>query len=248
MGVIAKERSLVHTSLADYTFMVYGLPKVGKSTFCASIPDAYFLAFEAGLKALSVYKSPTDKDCFGSYEEFVDVAKSLAQTSHGYKTIVFDTVTAAYELAVTHVCKKNNVSSLADLEYGRGWAMARDALRRPILGLQRAGLRLVFICHEEIKSTFVFNNEVTVYQPEWNGKQCKQIVYPMVDMIGYMYLKNARRGNEMVNARHLTFTQTPHLVAGDRTGKLEGVEHVIEPKESGWAIIENYFNRQETEQ
>ena len=248
MGVIAEKKSVVCNDPRDYTMMIYGLPGVGKSTLCASIPDSYFMAFEAGHKSLSVYKSPVDKPAFETWDEFRDVALAFMNNKHSFRTIIFDTITSAYEMAAQWICTKNKVDSLADLGYGKGWKMARDALNKPLIALQKAGYGLVFICHEEIKSTFITGDERTIFQPDWGGNQCKRIIYPMVDMIGYMYVAKGQVGTEMKDVHYMTFTPEPHLVAKDRSGRLLGVNHLVEPKDAGWSVIEEHFNRQETEQ
>lgn len=56
---LPKAKTTPTADLATKTTLIYGPPKIGKSTFAAQFPDALFFECEPGLGELSVYKVPT---------------------------------------------------------------------------------------------------------------------------------------------------------------------------------------------
>jgi len=52
------EKTARSASLSAFTTLIYGKPKIGKSTFAASFPNALFLDTEGGLQSLSVHRVP----------------------------------------------------------------------------------------------------------------------------------------------------------------------------------------------
>lgn len=81
------EASKPVTELGKQTILLYGSPKLGKSSFASKAPGSLFLECEPGLNHLEVYKVPTY-----SWEAFLEACKLVAKGDHNFKTIVIDTV------------------------------------------------------------------------------------------------------------------------------------------------------------
>ncbi|HOK47887.1 MAG TPA: AAA family ATPase, partial [Bryobacteraceae bacterium] len=45
-------------NLGDYSILIYGPTKIGKTTLASQFPEALFLATEPGLNALEAYQIP----------------------------------------------------------------------------------------------------------------------------------------------------------------------------------------------
>ena len=101
----------------QYSILLYGSTKAGKSTFASKAPGAIFLATEPGLNALSVFKVD-----ISSWPEMLSACKELSEQKHEFKTVVIDTIDNAYEFCLEHVCKGLKIEHPADLEYGKGWS------------------------------------------------------------------------------------------------------------------------------
>lgn len=70
--------------------VLYGEPKVGKTTWASAIPGALFLDIEGGTGALNVAR--ITKEQLGTYAQFMDVIQSLATQEHQFKVLVIDTL------------------------------------------------------------------------------------------------------------------------------------------------------------
>ena len=81
------------TDLAKQSILLYGVPKLGKSSFALQFPEAMFFECEPGLNHLEVFKVPTY-----SWEAFLEACKLLAKGDHNSKTLVIDTVDNAFKM------------------------------------------------------------------------------------------------------------------------------------------------------
>ena len=99
MSILPQQKSEKITALAKQTVLIYGRAKIGKSTLCSQFEKPLFLATEAGLNHLEVYKI----NC-NSWEKFLDACKEIGQGGHDFKTIVIDTVDNLVVYCSDYVC------------------------------------------------------------------------------------------------------------------------------------------------
>lgn len=103
--------------------VIYGPPKVGKSTFAATATRPVFLPTEDGLGTLDVpiIAGDTGKlDTWGDLHEALHVAEASEA-----RTIVIDSITAAQDLCFAEVCRQEGAAkSIADIPYGKGYPRA----------------------------------------------------------------------------------------------------------------------------
>jgi hypothetical protein len=145
--MLPTEKSKKRTNPFDYTILIYGEPKIGKSEACSRIPDALFLQTEAGLKNLSVYSTPLIE----TWDDFLKLAAEISTGNHPYKTIVVDTIDGMYQLCARHICKKNGWEHESDLDYGKGYARVRMELMRVLHKLAALPTGLVLVGHSKEK-------------------------------------------------------------------------------------------------
>lgn len=111
--------------LAEFTTLIHGMPKIGKSRFVASAPDVLFLPFEAGLGALSVYQPLDDEGnptIIESWKQFLNILGEIKDSGDMYKTLCIDTVEIAYQLCLEYICKKNGISHPGRVkDFGASW-------------------------------------------------------------------------------------------------------------------------------
>lgn len=131
--------------------LVYGPPKMGKSTFGSMAYKPVFIQIEDGLDAIDVNameKCETIADVFSRI-------KSLAECEHDYRTVVVDSVDWLERLIHVQVCKEANVKTMADIPYGRGHVMALSYFEKYINALEylrkKRGMMIIQIAHSEIK-------------------------------------------------------------------------------------------------
>ena len=133
------------TGLAEFTTLIHGMPKIGKSSFVASAPDVLFLPFEAGLSALEAYQT----DLIESWDQFLGILAELNE-SNRFKTLCIDTVEQAYTLCLTHVCKKLGIQHPADVGFSKGWFALNHEFYRVFNKLSLGPRGLFLIAHSKM--------------------------------------------------------------------------------------------------
>ncbi len=128
--ILPKEKSKPKKRLEDYSILLYGQPKIGKSTFCSQFDEPLFLATEAGLNALEVYQV-----AIPTWEKFLEACAAIAKGDHQFKTIVIDTVDNLWKSCSEYVRKRHNIHHESDLEWGKGWELVKDEFSRALTKL-----------------------------------------------------------------------------------------------------------------
>ncbi len=201
----------VSRDLRGYTMLFYGAPKTGKTTIAAQFEGALLLAFETGYLAIpGVMAQPINK-----WSEFKQVLKQLdSDEAHKvYKNIVVDTVDIAYDLCEKFVCNNNGVTSIGDLGYGKGYALAKKEFDEALRKIPQMGYGLIMISHDQDK-TFKDEdgNEYNQIVPTL-GNQPRLVVDRMSDIIGYARPFQEEDGT----TKTLLFMRgTPRFIAGSR--------------------------------
>lgn len=207
MGLLPTEKTKIKTSFFTQNVLIYGLPKVGKTSFAAQYPNALHMATEEGYNNLEI-----DVVKLTKWDDTYTVGKELQTTKHNYKTIVFDTVDLLYKHCENFVMKQHEAKHPSDLPYGKGYSLVRDEFVSVINRYNQLGFGLTFISHakerEQSSKTAKWTYMDTSMPAQPNG-----IICGLVDLILYFYV-----GTD--GARHIRTKPTKHINAGDRTGKL----------------------------
>ena len=215
MGLLPKEKSTPRNKLTDYNIFLYGMPKIGKTTFASHFPDAVFLATEAGHHALSVFKVD-----LASWEDFLDACSELAEGKHNFRNVVIDTVDNLWMLCRNHICAKNKIEHEADLKYGKGYALILNEFARVLTKLSMLPFGLVLISHVAVQELETRTGTIHKIVPSLPEKPRKMIL-GMADMILFFDQDIARAEDGKQSIRRVVRTQpSPNYEAGDRTGRL----------------------------
>lgn len=101
---------------------IWGVEKIGKTTFAASAPNPIFLpiAGEEGLDGIEVARFPVLR----TYAEVVEALGVLAKEDHQYETLAIDSVTTMERLVWQHTCELGKKSSIEEFGYGKGYVEA----------------------------------------------------------------------------------------------------------------------------
>lgn len=199
----------------DEITLIYGAPKIGKSTFCAGFENALFLDSEIGLNNLSTYR--VGIDC---WETFIETYKELReQVKSGkctFKPLVFDTIDNLYQMCMDFVCKNNGLKHPSDLDFGKGWNMVKTEFNMAMQAYRALDLGVVYVSHAEgveIKSRV---GNYTRYDVSMPG-QANKVIVPSCDIIMYAHMVTDKDG---VEHRVLETKPSQFWNAGDKTGKL----------------------------
>lgn len=201
------EKSKPATSINDFIFMIYGPPKVGKTTFCANFENALFIATEKGHNFQEVYKVDPMK-----WEDIRKVAKNLIQTDHKFKTVIIDVVDNAYKMCADYINRKNQIDHESDLGYGKGYALIKDEFMRVIGALSQKGLGVVFLSHDTVRELEESGIKRS-YTTTTLSSSAAKVINGMCDFI--LYFHTDKDKNRMIRTK-----ATSNINAGDRSGKL----------------------------
>tara|TARA_Y100001963_G_scaffold157231_1_gene252873 strand:+ start:5478 stop:6191 length:714 start_codon:yes stop_codon:yes gene_type:complete len=124
--MLPTEKTNPSTDLSNQIIMLYGKPKVGKSTLASQFPGAIFAATEPGLKYLSVHQVQ-----IGDWRDFKTLCMELLESEHDFRTLVVDTVDLLWNQLCDHICRKEGVAHISDFKsFSKGYRMAKDELQR----------------------------------------------------------------------------------------------------------------------
>lgn len=205
------------TDISGITMLLYGPPKVGKSTFCSRFPNGFFVATEPGLNHLETYNLRAD-----TWEQALDILSDIESDPKRFSPIIVDTIDKLWDFCLEYTVKKNNCETILDMAYGRGYALASGEFRAYIQRLVALRTGLIFISHHDYDKFMQTDGiELKKFMPSIPAR-ARDIIMPLVDIIafaGIEYQMNPKDGTRI--ERRVMHTQPGILYeAGDRTGRL----------------------------
>lgn len=203
----------VSKDLGSYTSLIYGVPKIGKSTFAYKMfgKDCLFLAFEQGYKALAgVMKVDITK-----WADLYKLNKELKKDSvkNKFKVLVIDTIDILDKLAKDYILSTNGISDMGGLPYGKAYDLKDNLIFDMLKMWQDMGYGLLFISHSKEVATTINDVETTKFQPSVD-KRTLGVVAKMCDIIAFAYLRNNKETQE--EERVLYLRESLRIQAGSR--------------------------------
>lgn len=192
--------------------LLYGPTKIGKSTFCSQIPNALFIATEAGLSDLEVFQIRVK-----NWTELLAVAAEVASGEHKFETVVIDTIDNAFRFCSEFVCAREGIAHESEYDFGKGWSMVSGEFRRVITKLSLLPYGLWMIAHSTEKTM----KERTGPYPKTVPNLTKggtEVVTEMADMILFCDFQEVRTpGGEIEIHRVIRTKANKFYEAGSRT-------------------------------
>jgi len=170
-------------SLADYSVLIYGAKKIGKTSLCARFPNTFFMACEPGTKGLKVYTRPVR-----NWEEFIGYVELLEKDTK-FSTVVVDTIDMAYEYAFSYICRKKMINHPHEEDdYGATWKEITETFRNGVLRLIGLSKGVIFTSHDVEKEIELRDgSKIDRVQPTM-AKSAMGVVEALVDIIfNYAY-------------------------------------------------------------
>lgn len=202
------EKSALSLSPDRIKALLYGPPKIGKSTFASQInPDhTLFIATEPGLGSLEVYEVPVR-----TWAEFRELGAELAKDPKQFKVLVIDTADELFRMCTDQVCADLGVKHPSDAEWGKGWDAVTNEFRLRVGKLVGLGLGVWFISHSQDREVKKKVGTKTVTQATLS-KQARKFLIGFVDFI---FLADWE-GEEEADQRVLRTQGAEHHEAGGR--------------------------------
>lgn len=203
-------------SLHKLSMLLYGAPKIGKSTFCSRIDDALFIATEPGLNYLETYNVRVN-----SWLEFLEVMAALKREQHNFKVIIIDTIDRLCDFCDSYICEQAKAQTIGDVGgYGKGYALFKTEMNRVFQKIYAMDLGVVITSHTVLAEIPTPSGKQIQYQPSVQ-KRIQDIIIPLVDIIGFAHsVMSLNKEGDCVETRMLETSETASWVAGDRTGRL----------------------------
>lgn len=210
--------------------VIYGPPKIGKSTLAASAPNSIGILTEEGLDNIDVAAFPVAK----SYEDVMQAISTLVNEKHEFQSVFVDSLDWLEPLLLGKICRENNVDNIEKIGYGKGYIMADDLWRRffdqlDVLRNQR-GMTVICIAHEQITKVRnpTLSDDYDAYSLKLN-KRAVGIISEWADIIGFcaheVMTRSVDSGFNQKETKAITTGQrklhvNPHpaYVAGNRYG------------------------------
>lgn len=250
--VLPEEATEPSDLLSDYSFLLYGAKKIGKTTLAAQFPDPFFLATEPGtkalrVKALQVRDWPTAVGAMDALEE------RLARDADYCKTVVVDTTDLLYEYAFDYVCKVKMIGHPhEENDYGATWREIKVAFRNYLMRLVRLQIGTVLISHEvEREIELADGRKVDRVQPSLSNQPLGE-VEGLVDLIGYYGFQGRHRTLRIRGAQTLVAgsrLREHFLIKGgdpeDPKARVQAIPLGRTEREAYEALVQAFNNQQE---
>jgi len=182
-----------------FSMIVYGVPKIGKTTFSSTAKKCLIINTERGMG--SIRNSNVDiVDCY-TLKDLQDIVNEL-KTDTKYDVIVIDTLTELTNLF------QNELKGMATVLTQQQWQIISSKLQQMIIAFRALNKNKIYLCQQEVDGV------TQKIQPMLQPNKFKYYVQAQVDIIARMGLgKDEASGQEV---RYLTATPTDSAIAGDR--------------------------------
>ena len=145
--------------------------------------------------------------------ELISLVKE-AKEGHEYKYFAIDTIDKIVDWAEKAVCQEYEVPSIADLSFGKGYALVREKVMNTIYNLKDCVDHLIVIGHRKVARAIVDGKAIV--EPESldiTGK-LKNMIMSDCDAIGYVH----REEDKLM----ISFKASEAIEAGSRCQHLRG--------------------------
>ena len=192
--------------------LLYGAPKVGKTTALSQLKDCLIIDTEQGANMIEGYIEQAS-----SRDELISILKE-AKDGHEFQYVAIDTIDKIAMWAEASVCLEENVSAVQDLAFGKGFALVREKVLNTVKVLKEIFPHVIIIGHRKWARAVV--DSKAIVEPEsldLTGK-LKNMLMADCDAIGYVY-RDDENSKLMVS-----FKANEALEAGSRSPHLRGKE------------------------
>lgn len=204
--------------------ILFGLPKVGKTTVLSTLENNLILDFENGSTYVDALKIKIT-----SLKELKEVIKAIKDAGKPYKYITIDTITAIEDLAKpvaitmyqnspTFSPKYADIKDIAQLPNGAGWGFLRTAIEAIIDMIGSATENLIICGH--VKDTALNEGlDGSVKDLDLTGK-IKRVLSARSDAIGFVH--RDENSNLCIN-----FGQNGEILTGARPVHLANKDIIV---------------------
>lgn len=197
--------------------IIFGLPKVGKTTELSKLDNNLILDFEEGSDFVDAMSVKID-----SLRKLKEVGEAIKAAGKPYKYISVDTVTALEDMCIeyaTYLYRQTPMgksfvgNNVLHLPSGGGYMYLREAVAEMLAYIETLAPRTIIVGHVKDKLIETKGEEFTAKSLDLTGK-IASIVASGSDAIGYVY----RKDNQLC----INFESSDTVICGSRCQHLLG--------------------------
>lgn len=178
-----------------YASLFYGRPGVGKTTLATRFPDSLLLSCERVSKGISCFDFNSENGGVTSWPIFKAAVELLEQNPDRFKTVVIDTIDAAYNHCMDWVCKEMGIAYPKEDDFGKSWKAISKEFIAVMDRLWATGRGIVFISHaKEVQIQSHSGEKYTRIQPTMSG-QAYAFIKAKTDFVFYCEYYRDTEGN-----------------------------------------------------
>lgn len=131
-------------------FFIYGATMSGKSYLAQQFPNPLFLNTDGNALANPFpsiqLKNNANENVLRTVDEIITALRNgNNKEGYGYETIIVDVIDDLIQLFEQGICQLNNVNSLSEIGFGKGFATFKSVINNFINDLKGLGLNVVYI-------------------------------------------------------------------------------------------------------
>lgn len=244
------QQSTGKVSIYETTWLLIGLPGIGKSTLGSGFEGALVLC--TSKKEVGSLVVPFL--LIDSWEKILEITDELInnrQKYSQYKFLVIDFIDAAFTMCIAAVCEKLGVSHQSDAAYGKGTDTIDGVFKRWITALVASDYGIVFISHVNQKDVIVAGGTVTKTICSLPVR-ARMVLFPLVNVIGCMEYRNMKQLNtvsgkaEIAKKRVISFEGNEYIESKDRDGVLPAEMILVKDGRENFNKFKSFYERKGT--
>lgn len=138
-------------------FFIYGATMSGKSYFSSFFPNPLVLNTDGNsaqgtapsiqIRNIRNADGTLAQSCI---KQLDDIITALQSENHGYETIIIDVIDDICVMIEQAICIRNNVESIGDIPYGKGYSLFNGILQQFVMDLKALPYNIIYISRELI--------------------------------------------------------------------------------------------------
>lgn len=249
--ILPKEKTKAEIQSPE-TLILYGPPKIGKTTLLATLDNFLILDFEKGSKKIDALKLEIN-----DLKELKEAGTEIMKAGSPYTGVISDTVTQledwcewdateeymgsimgkAFNSKMGSILPKSEWKSVLTLPNGAGYLWHRNSFKSWIGKINKLAKYKIHVAH--VKDIFLEKDNETVSSKDLDlvGKD-KAILCANADAIGYLY----RTSKNPLELR-ISFKNHNQDLVGSRCQHLRNQDFVLAVNNEDGSIAESYWNK-----
>lgn len=228
---------LENTDMRLMTWIMYGPPGIGKSTFISQAKDVLFLTTDNSLRFIKSMHRPINN--WATFKKYVKMITMERPTQ--YKSIAIDSVDILFRMCRKYICEKRGIEHQSDEQWGKAYDLTSSEFELEIEKIMGLGLYgMFFTSHSREVEMKTRLGSITKTCPTMPS-QVYKILFPIADILAY-YGFDGKMTTEGDQSRRIYFQPTENMEAKDRTNMLPESIVIPDPDEvNGFELVEKYL-------